>query len=64
MKLIRIIIIFFVIYLVRRFYKAYVELKKVQQLQEAELKRRDEEGKEANVDNSKVVDADYKVIDR
>ena len=64
MKLIRIIIIFFVIYLVRRFYQAYVELKKVQQLQEAELKRRDEEGKEANVDNSKVVDADYKVIDR
>ena len=60
MKLIKIIFFFFIIYFVRRFIQLYRAMKKIRESQE--------QGKTYNEYNaektkSKVVDADFKIVD-
>lgn len=62
MKILRIIIIIFVIYFIRRMIQAYKALKLVQRRQEEELRAREKADSEAK--QGKVVDADFEVIDR
>lgn len=63
MKLLRFLVIVFIIYFIRRFIQAYQALKVLQAQQEAELKRRNQEVQKASTEtNSKVVEADFKVI--
>lgn len=63
MKLLRIILIFFAIYLIRRFFQFYKAMKKLQQERDQDTFRR-EQGPSSGQDEGKVVDADYEVIDR
>lgn len=62
MKLLRLILIFFVIYFIRRFFQAYQALKISHQEQAAELNR--QKVREQQQSDTKVVDAEYKVVDR
>lgn len=63
MKLLRFVLIFLVIYFIRRFIQAYQALKITNQAQEAELARRKNE-EEQQQKNKHVVDAEFKVMDR
>ena len=60
MKLIKIIIFFFILYFVRRFIQLYRAMKKIQESQ-AEGKTYTEYTQEKT--KSKVVDADFKIVD-
>ena len=60
MKLIKIIIFFFIIYFVRRFIQLYRAMKKIQDSQ-AQGKTYNEFSAEKT--KSKVVDADFKIVD-
>lgn len=63
MKLLKIIAVIFLVYFIRRFFQMY---KVVKTLHQNQNDRQDPPGPEANTrtdDPSKVVDADFKVID-
>lgn len=63
MKLLKIIIIFFVIYFIRRFIQLYRALKQIKENQSQEYAGTQETRKPNTKDPSGIVDAEYKVID-
>lgn len=61
MKLFKIILVFFAIYFIRRFMQLYRAMeKRGRELSEQEL----QEQKTTKVEDGKVVEAEYKVVDR
>lgn len=58
MKLLRILFIFLAIYLIRRFFRAFRELQKKQQIQQEEINLM-----KSQAPKEKTVDADYEVLD-
>lgn len=63
MKLLKIILIFFAIYFIRRLIQAWRVMKQVQQMNARNERHRQEQEKEGRKPDEKVVDAEYKVID-
>jgi hypothetical protein len=63
MKLLKIILIFFAIYFIRRLIQAWRVMKQVQQMNARNEMQRQEQEKEDRKPDEKVVDAEYKVID-
>jgi hypothetical protein len=63
MRLLKIILVFFLIYFIRRFIQMYRVMKSIQEQQLAQAARAQEQQHQPSPKNDTIINADFKVVD-